>query len=48
MLEQGKHATADQLKAIDKDIKKTVSEAADFAQTSPEPSVDELYTDILR
>jgi pyruvate dehydrogenase E1 component alpha subunit len=48
MLEQGNHATADDLKAIDKEIKKTVSEAADFAQTSPEPSVDELYTDILR
>jgi len=48
MLEQGKHATTDQLKAIDKEIKKVVSEAADFAQTSPEPSLDELYTDILR
>ena len=48
MLEQGKHATADDLKAIDKEIKKIVSEAADFAQTSPEPSLDELYTDILR
>lgn len=47
MLEQGKHATADDLKAIDKEIKKIVSEAADFAQTSPEPSLDELYTDIL-
>ena len=48
MLEQGKHATADDLKVIDKEIKKIVSEAADFAQTSPEPSPDELYTDILR
>lgn len=48
MLEQGKHATAEQLKTIDKEIKKTVSEAADFAQSSPEPHVDELYTDILR
>ena len=48
MLEQGKHATADELKAIDKEIKAIISEAAVFAQTSPEPSVDELYTDILR
>jgi len=48
MLEQGKHATPEQLKAIDKEIKKTVSEAADFAQASPEPSTDELYTDILQ
>lgn len=37
----------DELKAIDKDIKATVSEAADFAQTSDEPDPSELYTDIL-
>ncbi|KAB7616062.1 pyruvate dehydrogenase (acetyl-transferring) E1 component subunit alpha [Amylibacter sp. SFDW26] len=48
MIEQGKHATADELKSIDKEIKSVVSEAADFSQTSPEPSTDELYTDILR
>ena len=48
MIEQGKHASADDLKAIDKEIKAIVSEAADFAQASPEPSTDELYTDILR
>ncbi|PIB24949.1 pyruvate dehydrogenase (acetyl-transferring) E1 component subunit alpha [Amylibacter kogurei] len=46
MIAQGKHASADDLKAIDKEIKKVVQEAADFAVESPEPSVDELYTDI--
>ncbi len=35
------------LKAIDKRVKDIVSEAADFAQTSPEPDASELYTDIL-
>ncbi len=35
------------LKDIDKEIKKIVKEAADFAQESPEPEPSELYTDIL-
>ncbi|MBV7378350.1 pyruvate dehydrogenase (acetyl-transferring) E1 component subunit alpha [Maritimibacter dapengensis] len=43
---QGKHASEDDLKAIDKDIKGIVSEAADFARESPEPALDELWTDI--
>ena len=34
------------LKAIDKDVKAVVAKSADFAQSSPEPSPDELYTDI--
>ena len=46
MLLSGKHATEDDLKAIDKDIKDIVNDAAEFAKVSPEPSVDELYTDI--
>ena len=37
----------DDLKAIDKDIRKRVSEAADFAESSPEPGPEELYTDVL-
>jgi pyruvate dehydrogenase E1 component alpha subunit len=35
------------LKAIDKDIREIVVEAADFAEQSPEPEPGELYTDIL-
>ncbi|MEM9099100.1 MAG: pyruvate dehydrogenase (acetyl-transferring) E1 component subunit alpha, partial [Pseudomonadota bacterium] len=46
MLEQGV-ADEDALKAIDKDIKAIVNESAQFAQESPEPALDELYTDIL-
>jgi pyruvate dehydrogenase E1 component alpha subunit len=40
-------ATEDQLKAIDKEIRAIVAEAADFAEQSPEPELGELYTDIL-
>ena len=35
------------LKAIDKAIRARVSQSADFAETSPEPEPQELYTDIL-
>jgi pyruvate dehydrogenase E1 component alpha subunit len=35
------------IKEIDKDIRKIVAEAADFAETSPEPDPSDLYTDIL-
>ncbi len=42
-----KMATEEDLKAIDKEIRDIVVDAADFAQTSPEPDPSELYTDIL-
>ncbi len=45
-LEAAGVAEAD-LKAIDQEIKKIVSEAADFAETSPQPEAAELYTDVL-
>ncbi len=35
------------IKKIDDDIKRRVQEAADFAQSSPEPEASELWTDIL-
>ena len=35
------------LKAIDKEIRAVVNEAADFAQREPEPDATELYTDVL-
>jgi len=37
----------DELKAIDKEIKAIVAEAADFAEQAPEPEASELYTDVL-
>ena len=36
----------DAFKAIDKEIRAVVNEAASFAQDSPEPEPDELYTDV--
>ncbi|MDA0963092.1 MAG: pyruvate dehydrogenase (acetyl-transferring) E1 component subunit alpha [Proteobacteria bacterium] len=46
LLLTGKHATEDDLKAIDKEIKDIVNAAADFAKESPEPALEELWTDI--
>ncbi|HEX9805899.1 MAG TPA: pyruvate dehydrogenase (acetyl-transferring) E1 component subunit alpha [Alteraurantiacibacter sp.] len=37
----------EQLKDIDKRIRAQIAEAADFAETSPEPEPSELYTDVL-
>jgi pyruvate dehydrogenase E1 component alpha subunit len=39
-------ASEDDLKKIDADIRAIVTEAAEFAQSNPEPDVSELYTDI--
>ena len=36
----------DELKGIDKEVKSIVSEAAEFAQNSPEPEAEELWTDV--
>ena len=46
LLLQGKHATEDDLKAIDREIKEIVNASAEFAKTSPEPDLAELWTDI--
>ncbi len=46
LLLQGGHASDDDLKAIDKDIKAIVNESAEFAKNSPEPDLSELWTDI--
>ena len=37
----------DELKAIDKEIKDIVVEAAKFSEEAPEPEAAELYTDVL-
>lgn len=39
-------ASEDELKAIDKEVRDIVADAADFAQADPEPDPSELYTDI--
>ncbi len=40
------HADEDAVKAIDKDIKAVVNKASTFATSSPEPPVEDLYTDV--
>ena len=37
----------DSIKGIDRRIRAAVTEAADFAENSPEPAMEELYTDVL-
>ena len=46
LLVGGKHATEDELKTVDKEIKSVVNDAAKFASDSPEPDPAELWTDI--
>ena len=46
LIEAG-HADEADLKALDKEIRATVKEAADFALESPEPAPEELWTDVL-
>jgi pyruvate dehydrogenase E1 component alpha subunit len=43
----GKMATLDSLKEIDRDIRARIAEAADFASSAPEPDPTELFTDVL-
>ena len=45
LMEMG--VTEASLKLIDKRVRATVAEAADFAESSPEPELAELYTDVL-
>ena len=37
-----------EFRAIDDEVKAIIQDAADFAQSSPEPDPAELYTDVLR
>ncbi len=42
-----KLASEDDLKSVDKDIRKIVADAAALAEESPEPDEQELYTNVL-
>jgi pyruvate dehydrogenase E1 component alpha subunit len=42
-----KHVTEDDLKKIEAEIREIVNDSAQFAQDSPEPHPDELWTDVL-
>lgn len=46
LLLDGKHASEENLKNIDKEIKAVVNASADFSRESPLPDVAELWTDI--
>ena len=46
LLLTGKHASEGELKDIDKKIKDIVSKSAEFAKTSQEPNISELFTDV--
>jgi pyruvate dehydrogenase E1 component alpha subunit len=41
-------ASDDDLKAIEKRVRDTVTDAAEFATNSPEPDAAELWTDVYR
>ena len=46
LIEKG-WASEDDLKAIDKDVRDIVADAAEFAQNDAEPDASELWTDVL-
>ncbi|MBX7145911.1 MAG: pyruvate dehydrogenase (acetyl-transferring) E1 component subunit alpha [Alphaproteobacteria bacterium] len=46
LLKEG-FADEEQLKVLEKEIRNIVTDAADFAEKSPEPAPSELYTDVL-
>ena len=43
---EGGHATEEDLKKIDAEVRAIVTDSADFAQSDPEPDVSELWTDV--
>jgi pyruvate dehydrogenase E1 component alpha subunit len=47
LLLDGDHTDEAALKQLDREVKDVVSDAAEFAQNSPEPDLSELWTDIL-
>jgi pyruvate dehydrogenase E1 component alpha subunit len=42
-----KHATEDDLKKIEAEVREVVNDSAQFGQDSPEPDPEELWTDVL-
>ena len=46
LLLTGKHASEEDLKELDKEVKGIINDSAQFAQDSPEPELEELYTDV--
>ena len=46
LLVSEKHATDEEIKTIDKEIKEIINACAEYAKDSPEVSAEELWTDI--
>jgi pyruvate dehydrogenase E1 component alpha subunit len=42
-----KNVTEDDLKKIEAEVREVVNDSAQFAQDSPEPDPNELWTDVL-
>ena len=47
VMENHAEVEQDELKAMDREIKDHISDAAEFAQNSPEPETDQLFTDVV-
>ena len=45
-LKENDQLTDDELRAMDKRVQEVVDDAAEFAEKSPEPPIEELYTDV--
>ena len=45
-MEEAKLITEEQYKTLDNELKEIVMQAVEFAETSPEPTLDEIYTDV--
>jgi pyruvate dehydrogenase E1 component subunit alpha len=43
---EGGRASEEELKEIDRAVRQTVNDAAEFAQSDPEPDPAELFTDV--
>ncbi len=43
---EAKQAKEDELKEMDSDIRAVINQAAEFAQSEPEPDAAELWTDV--
>lgn len=43
---ENKYATEEELKEIEKNVKAIINEASEFAESSPLPATEELYTDV--
>jgi pyruvate dehydrogenase E1 component alpha subunit len=46
-LREGKLIKDDDVKAIEDRVDRVVQDAVDFADASPEPALEELYTDVM-